>query len=203
MTNRILMMLAILTAVSVADSLFSQERLTEVERLKRELDLQRRELELLRRENDLLKREAASRKSGTLQNKTTTPEEPSTTRVTVNDVDYVYAGTTRASGYMLVTILATSRNGDQPMRTGHLTLIDPDGEQYRGLPTSQNGLQSTLKEGVTLKLTWKVGGLGPFGQSLGPVPPTRVTRFAAVTIEPNALNLDGSVEFRNVPATKP
>ena len=96
MTNRILMMLAILTAVSVADSLFSQERLTEVERLKRELDLQRRELELLRRENDLLKREAASRKSGTLQNKTTTPEEPSTTRVTVNDVDHtgqwLYAG---------------------------------------------------------------------------------------------------------------
>jgi hypothetical protein len=186
---------------------WSQDRSNEIERLKREIELRDREIDVLKRENELLKREIAGLKKGTV-NHDEHADAADPTRVTVDQVDYVYAGTSRTGNQMIVTVLATSRNGDRAGPGGKITIVDEEGEQYSGIPVGGFAGRPTLREGVTMKLTWKIGGTNAFtGEPVAPPPSVRITRYALVTLDPTAGGGEPKIEFRRVPAvvtrTKP
>ena len=169
-----------------------------VEQLKREIELLKREIDLLKRENELLKQEnAALKKGGTAKGKES--ESSEAPRVTVGGVEYVYLGMARSGANVLVTLLATSQNGDQLGPNGQMTLIDDEGEKYMAIPLGGIGAQARLREGVPTKLTWRFGPNPITGKSSAPS--AKITRFAALSVEINIGNSNDTIEFRNVPVT--
>lgn len=157
--------------------------------LKRELDLLKREIELLKKEYAELKKAATGKKEDA--------EADAVTRVTVGNVEYVWQGTVRNGSSMIATVLATSKDGNQPANHGHMTIIDSDGEKYMG---HAMGAKVTLREGVPVKLSWQFGKDG-FTGGAKPLPSTKVERFGAVIISRAVVSDKNAIEFRNVPAT--
>lgn len=167
--------------------------------LQKEIDLLKRELDLLKRENELLKKEneALKKGGGTLKND---EDKDAVTRVTVGKVEYVYLGSERTGAGLVVTVLATSKDGNQQGPKGMMTIVDPDGEKYTGMPAGGAGLPPNLREGVPVKLSWVFGRKNPLTGQAAPAPSTRVKRFAGVFIQPNVGGLGDSIDFRDVPA---
>jgi hypothetical protein len=171
---------------------------TDVEQLRKEIDLLKREIDLLKRENELLKREnALLKKSGTA--KAPAQEGNAVTRVTVDNVEYVYGGTVRNGAVVIVTVLATSKDGIRQGPNGPMILIDENGEKYTGMPVRGFGTLPSLREGIPVKLMWQFGATNPFGGTRPAAPSPKITRYAGVIIQ-RAIAGDDSIDFRNVPA---
>jgi uncharacterized protein (TIGR03067 family) len=183
-------------------------RSDDAELLKKEIDLLKKEIELLKKENETLKKENTGLKkgSGSVKEKEGDETKESINRVTVDNVEYVYAGSIRNGNAFIVTVLATSKNGNRPVPRGQMILIDETGEKYTGnMVGGTNAGLRELREGVSLKLQWQFGGNRAFGLGdRGPqAPGNKVKRFTAVIIEngqPGRNN--NTIEFRNVPVVK-
>ena len=160
--------------------------------LQKEIDLLKRENELLKKENELLKKGVTASKSD--------EEKDAVTRVTVGKVEYVYLGSERSGGVLVVTVLATSKDGNQQGPNGMMTIIDPEGEKYTGMPAGGFGGLPNLREGVPVKLTWQFGGRNPLSGEMKPSPSTKITRFAGVFIQRTVGGMGDTIDFRNVPA---
>lgn len=177
----------------------------ELELLKKEVDLLKRENDLLKKENDSLKKGGGSSSSGGSTDKGEKGEKGEKS-VTVDDVEYVYLGSERKGAAFIVTVLATSKNGDHPGPQGAMTIIDTDGEKYTGHPVIKGG-RATLKEGVPIKLSWQFGFNNFTGAARGGAPGSKVTRFAAVVIQYRLIGgeNENTIDFKDVPAvvTKP
>lgn len=127
----------------------------------------------------------------------------SVSRVTVDDVEYVYQGIVRNGNIVRVTVLATSRKGERNGPNGAMTIIDDEGEKYTGYPVGGFGALPELKEDVPLKLSWQFGGNNAFtGAKLAPPPSVKVKRFASVSIQPTVGGGGNSIDFRNVTPTQ-
>ena len=180
----------------------------DAELLKKEIELLKKEIEIIKKENEALRKENASLKKGggSSKEKETDGTKESITRVTLDSVEYVYAGGLRNGNAFIVTVLATSKDGNRPVPRGQMILIDETGEKYTGnMVGGTNAGLRELREGVPLKLQWQFGGSRAFGlPDRGPqAPGTKVKRFTAVIIEngqPGRNN--NTIEFRNVPAVK-
>jgi len=158
--------------------------------LRKEIELLKRENEVLKRENELLKKEIDALKQGGTA-KPIDDKKDSVTKVLFNKVEYEYLGISRDSGSIVVSVMATSKDGDQSPPGGDMTLIDPDGEKYVARSAIGFGTRTTaLKEGVPVKLTWTF-------RKASQTPSAKITRFTGVTIQgPGGKPID----FRNVPA---
>lgn len=184
-----------------------QGRTSEVELLKKELDLLKRELDLLKRENELLKKENAELRKGSSGSTARTSDATETdavTRVTVDNVEYVYQGGVRNGGSLIVTVLATSKDGNQVGPNGQMTLIDTEGNKFSGRPLQGFGNIPTLREGIPVKLAWQFGGGNAFTGAAQTAPSTKITRFAGVIIHRAVAAIgggDNTIDFRNVPLT--
>lgn len=193
--KRLLVFLCLAALMVICQGALAQTKIVDLDGLKKEIDLLKRENELLKRENDLLKKEIESLKKGSAAK----PPESATEAVlavTVDDVEYVYQGCVRNGPNVFITLLATSKKGDQQAPGGDMTVIDDDGDKYRGVPTV--GVPPLLREGVPVKVTWRFG-LNPLtGKSSAPSP--KITRFASVAVEPIFGRPASGVDFRNVPA---
>jgi hypothetical protein len=164
----------------------------EIELLKRELDLLKRENELLKKENELLKKGGVASKSE--------EDKDSVARVTVGKVEYVYLGSERSGGSLVVTVLATSKDGNQQGPNGMMTIVDPDGDKYTGMPVGGFSGLPNLREGVPVKLSWQFGGKNAFTGEAKSSPSTKITRFAGVFIQRTVGGMAETIDFRNVPA---
>jgi len=132
----------------------------------------------LKRESDLLKQEIeALKKYGA---KASTGQAEGSLFVTVNDVEYVYQGSTRNGAEMLVMLLAASKNGEKPAPRGEMFLVDPEGSNYQGMPIGGFGAPQTLRESVPLKLTWRFGPNPLTRQDWAPW--VKITRFASLSV---------------------
>jgi hypothetical protein len=167
----------------------------ELELIKKENELLKRENDLLKKENELLKQELASLKKGGAK----TPSEAGEYGplvVTVDNVEYTYQGTVRNGPEMVVTVLATSKSGENRGPNGQLIITDDEGNRYAAMPVGGFGAPPLLREGVPYKMVWR------FSPSLlgkqGSAPPSKVTKFASLALE----NVGGQsvVEFRSLPA---
>lgn len=160
----------------------------------------RSELERLKRENDELKRENARLKSElqSLQQGTAKaaaePEEK--VSVMLENVEYVYQGMERSGGNLLVTLIATSKKGDQLAANGPMTLIDDEGDRYEGMPLKGFGLRPKLLEGVPLKLVWRFGSNLVSGESSAPS--AKITRFTLMSVPLTVGGNKSSIEFRDI-----
>lgn len=128
-----------------------------------------------------------------------TPPMPgaSSNSVVVDDVEYVYQGAARRGAVLIVTVLATSKQGDREAPRGAMTLVEADGRRFMGQPTGGRGSQAELKEGKPAKLTWQFGGKG-FGGGTLPIPTVgKNVNFSSVSISAGFK----SIEFRDVPAS--
>ena len=172
-----------------------QEKKAVIANLKQEIELLKRENDLLKRENELLKQEIAALKKGGA--KASAEPGEAALSVTVDNVEYVYQGTTRNGPEMLVTVLATSKNGESPAPAGKMFLVDDEGNKYTGMPQGGFTGRQVLREGVPMKLVWR------FGPNLltkqGTAPSAKITRFASLSVEAAQFGRT-AVEFRGVPA---
>jgi hypothetical protein len=168
--------------------------------LKRELDLLKRENDLLKRENDLLKQEIAALKKGGAKGSAEATTPDAVKPVTVGDVEYAYKGMARNGQNLLVTLLATSKSGDNKAPMGQMILIDDEGNKYMGMPQTGFGAPQILKEGVPLKMVWRFGP-NPITQQ-GSAPPAKITRFKSLSIDTSMFG-GPEVDFRDVPVTLP
>lgn len=175
------------------------QKSTEVELLKKEIDLLKRELDLLKRENDLLKAELASLKKGG-KAKAAEDEPDRVMRVVVEDVEYVYQGSVRANNKVIVTVLATSKDGAKVPPNGTMVLVDDKGNKFTGRALHSFMVGASLREGIPVKLNWEFGGTSPFGGNPFPAPSAKITQFAGVIIHRTVANDDNTIDFRNVPA---
>jgi uncharacterized protein (TIGR03067 family) len=177
----------------------------DTEQLQKELDLLKKERELLKREQETLKKENTALKKG----KGSKPEEEPkdvVLSVTIDKVEYVYAGSVRKDKAVIVNVLATSQDGNRPEPRGQMTLIDEDGEKYVGSRVAYDGPVQDLREGVAVKLQWQFGGGDTAGMKTPPGPPSKVKRFSAVIIDYPSIGRGAkTIEFRHVPfaVTKP
>lgn len=180
-----------------------QGRNTEADLLKKELELLKRENDLLKRENELLKRENAELKKGGAAktvDKTAEGETDSVTRVVVDNVEYVYQGSTRTGNTLIVTVLATSKDGNKTGPNGRMILVDSEGEKFTGQLVGRALTGVSLREGVPVKLAWQFGGMNAFTGAVLPGPSAKTTRFAGIMIQRTIVGGDDTIDFRNVPA---
>lgn len=120
---------------------------------------------------------------------------------TVDNVDYVYQGTTRNGAQMFVTLLAKSKAGEKRIPLGRMVLVDEEGNQYHGMPIGGFSAPEVLRQGVPLKLVWRFGPNpnNAFEVNPRPAPSAKIKRFASVTVEAGPGG-GTAVEFLDVPA---
>ena len=178
------------------DGALGQEKKAAIGNLKKEIEALKRENDLLKRENELLKQEIAALKKGGAKTGAEAGAEAALS-VTVDNVEYVYQGTARNGPEMLVTLLATSKNGETPAPAGKMFIIDDEGNKYTGMPQGGFTAPRVLREGVPMKLVWR------FGPNLltkqGTAPSAKISRFASLSVEAAQFGRT-AVEFRGVPA---
>lgn len=185
------------------ESEIAQEKSDDGPLSKKEIELLKKEIELLKKENEALKNElAVLKKGGEKRGGAKETEEPkdSVMRVTLDNVEYVYAGASRNGNTLIVSVMATSKDGQHPAPRGQMTLIDENGDKHTGRPTSAPHNIRELREGVPIKLQWQFGGTRPFVGDRGPqAPSAKLKKFTAVIIERSIAGSDNTIEFRNVP----
>lgn len=162
--------------------------------LQKEFELLTKENELLKRENELLKQEIAALKKGESKKQSDVEPPPS---VTVDNVEYVYQGMERSGANLMVTLLATSKKGDQLGPNGQMILIDDEGDKYTGIPHKGFSVRPQLREGISVKLVWRFGPNAISGQSNAPS--AKITRFNSMSIEPTVGGGANTIDFRDVP----
>lgn len=189
------------------EELFIAYRLDDTDLLKKEIELLKKEIELLKKENEDLKKEndglkksGSPAKKGPAREKDADDGKETVSKVTLDNVEYVYQGSVRNGNAVIVNVLATSKDGNRPVPRGQMTLIDENGEKYTGnLVGGTNTSRHELREGVPQRLQWQFGGRRPFTGDLAPQGPSaKVKRFAAVIIELGHGARNNSIEFRNV-----
>jgi hypothetical protein len=115
--------------------------------------------------------------------------------VVVDDVEYVFQGASRKGAVLIVTVLATSKQGDREGPSGAMTLVDADGKRFTGQPEGGRRSRTELKAGKPTKLTWEFGGRS-FGGGTLPLPAVaKEAQFSRVSIGVGR----NAIEFRDVP----
>lgn len=169
--------------------------------LHKERELLQKERDSLRHENETLKQENATLKKG----KGIKPEEEPKDAVmsaTADKVEYAYQGSVRNGNMVIVTVLATSKEGNRAEVRGQMTLIDEEGNKFVGHRVRDTSPVQDLRESVPVKLHWEFGGSNSLGAAAPPAPAAKVKRFAAVIIDHNYIGRGPqTIEFRNVPFT--
>lgn len=189
-----------ITMANPDDELLKKEN----ELLKKEIELLKKEIEELKKENSLLKKGGGSSKeASSTKEKESDDAKESVTKVTVDNVEYEYAGLTRNGNVVTVSVMATCKDGNRPVPHGKMTLIDEAGEKYSGnLVGGGTTSRRDLREGVPIKLQWQFGGGPRLGGERHQPPSAKVKRFTAVIIEPGVgVRNKNTIEFRNVSAT--
>jgi hypothetical protein len=165
----------------------------EIQRLKDRIDLLETKLKLAEKENELLRREIELLKEqkGVINKGNSTETRPAAALVTVDEVEWEYGGHVRGTTRSVITLYATSKNGNKVGSLGAATLIDEEGNKHTGLanPTNQPALAApALREGVRTKQEWHFRPL-----------PVKLKKATLLSITRGLLAVDGAdnIEFRD------